>query len=121
MDRLILDLIEDMVDPIAVVDDERYIVYSTRKFRELTGLKSKGTLLCTDALIPAFSKGEKPCCWDLLSIYKRKGESGIWLDIQRGESFLCSVQEVKIRDHSRFLLVKLKPLILDREETYRRA
>lgn len=110
MERLILDLIEDMVDPIAVVDDDRYIVYSTKKFRELTGFNSEDKFLCTDALIPAFSKGEKLCCWNLLRIYKRRRENGIWLNIHRGESFLCSVQEVKVRNNSRLLLIKLKPI-----------
>ncbi|MDM7323418.1 MAG: helix-turn-helix transcriptional regulator [Thermus sp.] len=109
MDRFLLEVLGSVLEPMALVGEDRRILYATPSFKRLTGLL-QGETACLEVFRPAFSPDRTPCCWDLALWYKG-GEPGIWLTQDLDQALLCRVTRVTLNGSTAFLLLRMEPIL----------
>lgn len=111
MDRFLLEVLGSVLEPMALVGQDRRILYATPSFKKLTGLGEE-EIACSKVFRPAFSPNPTPCCWNLAP-WHRLGELGIWLTQDMGQAFLCRAARINLNGSTSFLLLRMEPLPMD--------
>ncbi|MHB9100658.1 MAG: response regulator transcription factor [Sulfuricella sp.] len=108
------DLVQEMAEPIALIDSRRRIVFCTRSFENLVGVQGDDCQ-CDHILIPSVAVcGEHGCCWDVIDDYLANNDNGLWRF--RGNNGLVftaftEFTPIDIQGKARFIAVRIKPLV----------
>jgi len=112
--ELLIDILKEISDPLAVISKDRRIVFTSASFDDLIGIEGF-CVDCDQVLVPAFegSKGNI-CCWDVLDLFVKTDEPGIWL-IKKGNKdclvVLSRVYPIDVRGKHMGIAIKVKPLL----------
>ena len=107
-------LMQEMAEPLVLIDSRRRIVFCTRSFENLVGVQS-GDCRCDHILIPSVAVcGEHGCCWDVIDDYLANNDNGLWRF--RGNdgsvfSAFCEFTSIGVQGEVRFIAVRIKPLV----------
>ncbi|MHB0986470.1 MAG: response regulator transcription factor [Sulfuricella sp.] len=108
------DLVQEMAEPIALIDSRRRIVFCTRSFENLVGVQGDDCQ-CDHILIPSVAVcGEHGCCWDVIDDYLANNDNGLWRFRGNNGSVFTAFTEftpIDIQGKARFIAVRIKPLV----------
>jgi|GEM_PF-1626626 len=113
MDDFLIKVLEQVMEPIAVLDRERKIIYCTSSFKALMGEKGAKDCACVDVFIPAFTVDGTACCWDLVNCYTKSKDCGFWISKKDKRLMICKAYPISINKDNAFIVVKLKQLRYD--------
>jgi len=111
--ELLIDILKEISDPLAVISKDRRIVFTSASFDDLIGIEGS-CVDCDQVLVPAFEGTRNICCWDVLDLFVRTDEPGIWLIKKKNKdrlAVLSRVYPVDLRGKHMGIAIKVKPLL----------
>jgi DNA-binding CsgD family transcriptional regulator len=111
--ELLIDILKEISDPLAVISKDRRIVFTSASFDDLIGIEGS-CVDCDQVLVPAFEGIRNICCWDVLDLFVRTDEPGIWLIKKENKdrlAVLSRVYPIDLRGKHMGIAIKVKPLL----------
>jgi len=111
--ELLIDILKEISDPLAVISKDRRIVFTSASFDDLIGIEGF-YVDCDQVLVPAFEGIRNICCWDVLDLFVRTDEPGIWLIKKENKdrlAVLSRVYPIDLRGKHMGIAIKVKPLL----------
>ena len=113
MGELLIRVLEQVMEPMAVLDKEGKVIYCTPSFKSLWERDIKDCA-CVDMFIPAFTEDGTACCWNLVNFYSK--DCGFWISKKDKSLFICKAYPISINKDNAFMVVKLKQIRHDFDE-----